>query len=91
MVVGKRVAPPAGTTVRVDVPDARLSWTVRVGEDGRAAATDTEPEPTTCVTLSPEDFVVLAGGRRPPTATRPVIEGDEETARRLLATMAVTP
>ena len=91
MVVGKRVAPPPGTTVRVDVPDAGLCWTVQVGEDGRATAVADAAAPTTCVTLTPEDFVVLAGGRRGPEATSPLIEGDEETARRLLGVMAVTP
>ncbi len=35
MVVGKRVAPPVGTTVTLEVPDAGVGWTVRVGEDGR--------------------------------------------------------
>ena len=94
MVVGKRVAPPAGTCVRVDVPDAGLRWTVGIGDDGRATPLDdgTAPvEPTAAVTLTPEDFVVLAGGRRPPEDTRPLIEGDGELARRLLGSMAVTP
>jgi uncharacterized protein (TIGR03083 family) len=91
MVVGKRVAPPVGTTVRLVVPEAGLSWSVRVGDDGRAAPVDDDVEATTTVTLSPEDFVVLAGGRRPPAATQPLIAGDENLARRLLESMAVTP
>jgi hypothetical protein len=91
MVVGKRVAPPPGTTVRVDVPDAGLRWTVRVGDDGRAAAVTEAARLTTSVSLTPEDFVVLAGGRRGPEATNPLIEGDRETAQRLLGVMAVTP
>jgi uncharacterized protein (TIGR03083 family) len=96
MVVGKRLAPPPGTTVRLDIPEAGLGWTVRVGDDGRAApvADGSLPEaerPTTTVTLTPEDFVVLGGGRRGPEATRPLIEGDEELGLRLLACLAVTP
>jgi uncharacterized protein (TIGR03083 family) len=95
MVVGKRVAPPPGTTIRVDVPDAGLCWTVQVGDDGRAAAlageVAGEVAPTTTVSLSAEDFVVLSGGRRGPETTTPVIEGDAETAQRLLSQMAVTP
>ena len=47
--------------------------------------------PTTSVTLSPEDFVVLAGGRRTPERTRPLIEGDEDLGRRLVQSLAVTP
>ncbi len=91
MVVGKRVAPPTGTTVCVAVPDAGLRWTVRVGDDGRASRVDDEGPPDTTVTLSPQDFVVLSGGRRPPEATQAMVEGDEDLGRRLLAAMAVTP
>jgi uncharacterized protein (TIGR03083 family) len=90
MVVGKRLAPPPGTTVRLAIPEAGLSWTVGVGEDGRASAVD-EATPTTTVTLTPEDFVVLAGGRRGPDTTTPVIDGDEELGHRLLQSLAVTP
>jgi len=91
MVVGKRVGPPSGTTVRLAIPDAGLCWTVAVGEDGRAAAADDQSPATTTVTVSPEDFVVLAGGRRAPEATQPQIEGDEALGRRLIAAMVVTP
>jgi uncharacterized protein (TIGR03083 family) len=91
MVVGKRVAPPAGTTVCVAVPDAGLRWSVRVGDDGRASRVDDETPVDTTVTLSPQDFVALSGGRRPPESAQAVIEGDEDIGRRLLAAMAVTP
>ena len=43
------------------------------------------------VRLSPEDFVVLAGGRRTPDETQPKIEGDEDLGHQLLRSMAVTP
>ncbi len=91
MVVGKRVAPPVGTTIRVEVPEAGLRWSVRVGDDGRAAATDDALAAATTVTLSAEDFVVLAGGRRPVDTTQPRITGDEEIGRRLVESLAVTP
>jgi uncharacterized protein (TIGR03083 family) len=91
MVVGKRLAPPPGTVVRLAIPEAGLSRTVLVGPDGRAAAAEDGTVPTTTVTLSAEDFVVLAGGRRPPEATAAVVEGDEQLGRRLLASLAVTP
>jgi uncharacterized protein (TIGR03083 family) len=91
MVVGKRVAPPSGTTVRLAVPDAAMCWTVTVGADGRAAVADNQMPATTTVSVSPEDFVVLAGGRRAPGATQPVIDGDEQLGRRLVATLAITP
>jgi uncharacterized protein (TIGR03083 family) len=91
MVVGKRVAPPAGTTVQVDVPEAGESWTVVVGDDGRAALGAPVESPTVRITLSAEDFVVLAGGRRPVDATEPVIEGDTELGKAVLTHLAVTP
>ena len=91
MVVGKRLAPPPGTSVRLEVPDAGLGWTVRVGDDGRAAPASDGEAPTTTVSLTPEEFVVLGGGRRSPETVRPVIEGDEELGRRLLTCLAVTP
>jgi uncharacterized protein (TIGR03083 family) len=91
MVVGKRVAPPVGTTVCLAVPDAGLRTTVRVGEDGRASRVDDETPPTTTVSLSPQDFVVLSGGRRPPESAQVVIDGEEDLGRRLLAAMTVTP
>jgi uncharacterized protein (TIGR03083 family) len=91
MVVGKRVAPPAGTTVQVDVPEAGQSWTVVVGDDGRAAAVDPVEHPTVRITLTAEDFVVLAGGRRGVDATSPKIEGDAALGAAVLARLAVTP
>jgi uncharacterized protein (TIGR03083 family) len=91
MVVGKRVAPPVGTTVEVDVPDAGQTWTVAVAEGGRAAAVAPTPAPTVRITLSAEDFVVLAGGRRGVEATSARIEGDVELGHAVLANLAVTP
>jgi uncharacterized protein (TIGR03083 family) len=91
MVVGKRVAPPAGTTVRVDVPDADQTWTVRVGDDGRAGLVEPVDEPTVRITLGTEDFVLLAGGRRGVDATDPKVEGDTELGRAVLSNLAVTP
>src|SRR4051794_35922487 len=95
MVVGKRVSPPPGTTVQVDVPDVgqgwTLGWTVRVGDDGRAALVDAVDSPTVRLSLGAEDFVVLAGGRRGVDATSPRIEGDAELGRAVLDNLAVTP
>lgn len=91
MVVGKRLAPPPGTSIRLAVPAAGLGPTVLVAADGRAVFTEEVDCPTTTVTLTPEEFVVLAGGRRTPETTSPQIEGDDELARRLLQSLTVTP
>jgi uncharacterized protein (TIGR03083 family) len=90
MVVGKRVAPLAGTTVQVDVPEAGQSWTVRMGDDARAALVEAVEEPTARITLGAEDFIVLAGGRRGVDATDPKIEGDAALGRAVLDNLAVT-
>lgn len=91
MVLGKRVAPPAGTAVQLDVPEASRSWTAVIGEDGRAAFSDPVEAPAVRITLTAEDFVVLAGGRRTLEATSPSYAGDEELGRTLLSRFAVTP
>jgi uncharacterized protein (TIGR03083 family) len=91
MVVGKRVSPPAGTTVRVDVPEAEQSWTVAVDEGGRAAFVAAQDAPTARITLAAEDFIVLAGGRRGVDTTVPKIEGDAALADAVLSAFAVTP
>ena len=91
MVVGKRVAPPAGTTVQVDVPEAGESWTVQIGADGRAAIVDAVDQPTALITLGAEEFVLLAGGRRGLDATDPKIEGDRALGLAVLTHLAVTP
>jgi len=91
MVVGKRVAPPVGTAVRIDLTDAPGSWSVAIGEDGRAARVERVAEPTVLIRLSAEDFVVLAGGRRPLEATSPSYAGDKELGRKVLENLAVTP
>lgn len=91
MVLGKRVAPPTGTSVRIDVPEAGQTWTAQIGEDGRASFVEAIDDPTVRITLSAEDFVVLAGGRRPVEATHPTYAGDDELGRAVLSHFAVTP
>ena len=90
-VVGKRVAPPAGTTLRLLVPEADLEAGVRVGDDRRATLVGSDVPADVTVTLRAEDFLVLAAGRRGPERTEPVVEGDQELGRRLLASLAITP
>lgn len=91
MIVGKRVKPAPGALIRLVVPEAGLSWTVQVGEDGRAVQVDGNDATTTTVTLTSEDFVVLAGGRRTSEHTQPSIEGDADLGRRLVDSLGVTP
>lgn len=89
VVVGKRVAPPAGTTVVLAV-DGSEPAAVEVADNGRAYPMAERPQdPTAAIHLSREDFIVLAGGRREPVEV--TITGDEALARGILDAIAVTP
>jgi uncharacterized protein (TIGR03083 family) len=92
-VVAKRAGVSPGSTVVVDVtgPVSAL-YVVAVDPSGRGSLVDDEPsEPVARLTMSTETFTILGAGRREP-ATLPVqVEGDEEVAKRVMASMAVTP
>ena len=92
-VVGKRVKPPAGTTVVLDVTGVHpVHLVARVGEDGRAALTVEEPEtPSASVRLSTEAFTLLGAGRVEPASVDAELDGDNELGQRVLASMNVTP
>jgi uncharacterized protein (TIGR03083 family) len=92
-VVGKRVAPPGGTTVVLDVTGLRpVHLAVRVGDDGRASALTGRVETAdVAITMDLETYVILAGGRRSPEAVDVQVTGDEELGAKVLAALAVTP
>jgi hypothetical protein len=78
-----------GAVLRLTLSDRpRSQHTFRVGDDGRAVR-DHSATPTTTVTMSAEDYVVLSGGRRAASDVR--IEGDQELGQKLLSSLAVTP
>lgn len=90
--LGKRVAPPVGTTVVLTV-GALPPLAARIGDDGRGAIVAPEEASTADarITTDLEAFTIAAGGRRPPDPTRWQIEGDGALADRLIAALAVTP
>ena len=89
-VVGKRVGAPAGTTVVLEVA-GHAPYAVAVGDDGRARPAEVTGEPTTCLAMDREAFILLAGGRREPAPGSVAVSGDAELGRRVLAGLAVTP
>jgi uncharacterized protein (TIGR03083 family) len=91
--VGKRVGPPAGTTVALEVTGLRpLHLAVSVGDDGRARPVMPPPEsPDVRLRMDLETYVVLSGGRRSPADVDVAVTGDEELGGRVVAAMAVTP
>lgn len=95
VVVGKRVAPPADTTVALHIAD-HAPRAVRVNDAGRAEAAVPDAPATTRLHLTRSAFAALAGGRRSAEQVEAepgqvAIEGDVELGRRVLAAMAVTP
>lgn len=92
-VVGKRIGPPAGTTVVVEITgDQRATLSVRMGDDGRATVLDTPPDdPTTRITLDFEGFIILSGGRRTPDRVPATVTGDTALGNAVLANLSVTP
>ena len=90
MVLGKRIAPPAGTSVVLDVSGS-APHAVEMGADGRAVEVPLPDQPTARLTMDRETFIVIAGGRRDPEPGAVAIEGDEVLAGSLLDMMAVTP
>jgi uncharacterized protein (TIGR03083 family) len=91
-VVGKVLRPPAGTTIRWHATGAvPVDLTVRMGDDGRAAVVDAPERPTVALSMTSEDFAVLAAGRRAPDRVEVTVDGDAELGRHALAAMAVTP
>jgi uncharacterized protein (TIGR03083 family) len=95
--VGKRVAPPAGTTVVLEVTGANpVRLAVQVNPEGRAVrvaddAAAPAAEPAVGLRMDTETFIVLGGGRRSPEEVDVAVVGDRELGRRVLAAMAVTP
>ncbi|HWJ08683.1 MAG TPA: maleylpyruvate isomerase family mycothiol-dependent enzyme [Nocardioides sp.] len=90
-VVGKRVAPPAGTTAVLAV-EGSDPVAVEVGEDGRGRPSAALPErPTVRLDLDRESFIVLAGGRRAPAPGAVRITGDTDLGQRIVDRLATTP
>jgi uncharacterized protein (TIGR03083 family) len=94
-VVGKKVRPPAGTTVAWSVhsPSGADEVVVRMDDDGKARVVDlpagTEPDVTLSMTV--ETFVLACGGRRRPEHLDAQVAGDRDLGARVLAEMSVTP
>ena len=89
-VLGKRVAPPAGTSVVWRITgEVPLETGAVVGDDGRAS-TEVPDDPTATLTMTSETFAILAAGRRSGDDVDVEISGDEELAGAVLDAMAIT-
>jgi hypothetical protein len=92
-VIGKRVGPPVGATVVLDISGEHPTTLVAtVGDDGRAKPLDAAPDhPTVRIGMDFETFIVLSGGRRGPDQVTVVIDGDADLGDAIVANLAVTP
>jgi uncharacterized protein (TIGR03083 family) len=91
MVLARRAGAPAGSTLVVEV-EGSAPAAFEVTDNGRGAPLAEVPDdPTVRLTLGRETFVVLAGGRRPPTGLAMMMSGDQGLALRILSGMALTP
>jgi uncharacterized protein (TIGR03083 family) len=92
-VVGKRIRPPAGTTVVLDISgDHPVTLTAAMGDDGRATSPSSPPaDPTARIAMDFETFIILSGGRRTADQVSTSVSGDTELGEAVLAHLAVTP
>jgi hypothetical protein len=89
-VLGKRVAPPVGTSVVWRITgEVPMEIGAIIGDDGRAASTVAD-EPNATLTMTNEAFTVLGAGRRTPDQVDVEIHGDEQLGRAVLETMVLT-
>jgi len=106
-VVGKRVAPPEGSTVVLDLAPSAPSASsassaplaartvALVVRDGRAKPTDPPADPTVRITTDVQTYSCLATGRwtadHAIAAGRVTFTGDEALGRRVVDSLSITP
>lgn len=91
-VIGKKVKPAPGTTIGWHVTgEIPFDLIVIVGEDGRAKPAESfEGEPQVSLSMTTEEFNVLAAGRRTADQLDVGISGDTHLGQTVLAAMSVT-
>ncbi len=90
-VVGKKVAPPAGTTAVLAVEGSPVI-AVEVDESGRGRRlADVPSAPTVRLATDRESFIVMAGGRRAVEPGAVEIEGDVALGESIVAKLGTTP
>jgi uncharacterized protein (TIGR03083 family) len=95
-VVGKRVAPPDGSTVLLELTGPVARWVAVEMQGGRATALADRPEaPTAWIVTDSETFVELVTGRSAAEgkieAQRAAVHGDEAIGRAVLANLPTIP
>lgn len=90
-VLGKKVGAGPGTSALLTVVGGD-PVAIMINEDGRGERVAALDSPTTTLSLSREDFIALAGGRRTPADVEITIDGDTELGQQVVAAFCgVTP
>ncbi len=91
-VVGKRVGPPDGTTVVLDLHTSRVAVAM---SDGRARPAEPPADPTVRITIDPEAYACLATGRwtadHAVASGRVTFTGDGSLGRAVVDNLSITP
>ncbi|WP_375001612.1 maleylpyruvate isomerase family mycothiol-dependent enzyme [Aeromicrobium sp. CTD01-1L150] len=89
-VLGKRIAPPPGTSVHWHLTgDVPLEIGATIDDTGRARP-GAGDEPTTTLSMTSEVFCILVAGRRRPADVEVEVTGDSDLGDRVLANMTIT-
>ena len=92
LVVAKRAGARPGQTVALELTDQLERTVVTIDEAGRGLLTTVDTEPDVTVRMDAATYVVLCGGRRAPDQVQVEVQGDDpELARRIMASMTLTP
>jgi hypothetical protein len=91
-VIGKKIQPPAGTTVVWDIDGTHpAQHAVEMTESGRAVPLPEPPaQPSLRLGMDTQTFVVLAAGRQRPDDVEVSVSGDADLAARVLRGMVLT-
>jgi len=91
-VLGKKVAPPPGTTVAWSVQGSvPVERVLQVDGARRAVRAPEGTKPDARMTMDTETFAVLVAGRRGWDGVRVEVDGDEALGRQVVDAMGVTP
>jgi uncharacterized protein (TIGR03083 family) len=94
-VVGKRVGPPDGTTVVLELAPPGGHTVAMVVRDGRAKPTEPPADPTVRISTDAQTYACLATGRwtadHAVASGRVTFAGDEALGRRVVDNLSITP